>query len=142
MGSAKGQRRTPLCYRGPTFERGYSNPGREIQLHRKVRCHNPLTSKRLLNILHSEKQLKSRLPKWGLDVKNLKGETMLEIARTKAKRKLEDKDSSFRFNKKPVNDANIDRYLRRHDIGEEMLLDMRSPIDGNLSRALKLSSLS
>ncbi|CZR62636.1 uncharacterized protein PAC_12533 [Phialocephala subalpina] len=77
----------------------------------------------------SEKQLKSRLPKWGFDVKNLKGETMVQLARVKAKRKLENKGSSFRVCKKPVDNQKIDRYLRRHDITDEDLLAMASPVN-------------
>jgi hypothetical protein len=81
--------------------------------------------------MHSEKQLKSRFPQWGFDIKNLKGETMVELARKKAKRKLESKKSSFRVHKKPVDDRKIDRYLRRNDISEEKLLSMSSPVNGN-----------
>jgi hypothetical protein len=52
-----------------------------------------------------------------LDVKNLKGDTVLEIARTKAKRAaIDNKKSSFRVNKKPVDDRKIDRFLQRNEI--------------------------
>ncbi|KUJ10075.1 uncharacterized protein LY89DRAFT_740473 [Mollisia scopiformis] len=77
----------------------------------------------------SEKQLKSRLPKWGFDTKNLKGDIMVQLARAKAKRKLENKESSFRVSKKTVDDQKIERYLRRHEITDEDLLAMASPVD-------------
>jgi hypothetical protein len=69
-----------------------------------------------------------------LDVKNLKGDTVLEIARTKAKRAaIDNKRSSFRVNKKPVDDRRIDRYLQRNDISEEELLSMASPENGKIA---------
>ncbi|PMD22361.1 hypothetical protein NA56DRAFT_658274 [Hyaloscypha hepaticicola] len=78
----------------------------------------------------SEKQLKSRLTKWDLDVKNLKGDTVLEIARTKAKRAaMDNKKSSFRVNKNPVDDRKIDRFLQRYEISKDQLLAMASPVD-------------
>jgi hypothetical protein len=56
---------------------------------------------------------------------------MLELARIKAKRAVvENKKSSFRVNKKPVNDRKIDTFLQRKDISEEQLLAMSSPVDG------------
>jgi hypothetical protein len=79
----------------------------------------------------SEKQLKSRISKWGFDVKNVKGDTMVQIARARVKRKKVDgKDSVFRVNKKPVPDRNINRYIKRNSISEEGLLSMASPING------------
>lgn len=64
-------------------------------------------------------------------MKNLKTETTLELARIKAKRAaLENKKSSFRVNKKPVDDRKIDRYVRRKYISEEDLLYMASPAGG------------
>jgi hypothetical protein len=87
-------------------------------------------SKRDPDIPLSEKQLKSKLTKWKFDVKNLKAEIVMELARTKAKRAVEHKKSSFRVNKKPVDDRRIDRYLQRNDISEEQLLSMASPVDG------------
>jgi hypothetical protein len=83
------------------------------------------------NFVRSPKQLKSKNTKWGFDIKNVKGETMVQLARTKAKRKIENKKSSFRVNKKPVEDSKIDRYMRRNDLSEENLLQMRSPAIGN-----------
>lgn len=66
-----------------------------------------------------------------MQVKNLRGDVTLQLARTRTKRKhLENKDSSFRVKKKPINDNNIDRYLRRKDISEDMLLSMASPFNG------------
>jgi hypothetical protein len=88
------------------------------------------------NFVLSEKQLKSRLTNWGLDVKNLKGDTVMELARIKAKRALENKKSSFRVNRKPVDDRKIDRYLQRNAISEEQLLSMASPINGTRSNAV------
>ena len=59
---------------------------------------------------------------------------MIALARTQAKRKkLEDKETSFRVNKKPVNVHNIDRFLRRHEISEDQLLSMSSPVNGEFS---------
>jgi hypothetical protein len=74
------------------------------------------------------------LTKWDLDIKNLKGDTVLEIARTKAKRAaIDNKRSSFRVNKKHVDDRRIDRYLQRNDISEEQLLSMASPVHGKIT---------
>jgi hypothetical protein len=79
--------------------------------------------------------LKSKLTKWDLNVKNLKRDTVLELARMKAKRADVDKKSSFRINKKPVNDhkihRQIDRFVQRNNISEDQLLSMASPVDGN-----------
>jgi glycine cleavage system regulatory protein len=84
--------------------------------------------------MYSKKQLKSRLPKWGLDIKNLRGDIIIRLTRTKAKhKKFKNKDTSFRVNKKTVRNGNIDRYLQRHNISEEELLAMASPIDGELT---------
>jgi hypothetical protein len=77
-----------------------------------------------------EKQLKSRITKWGFDIKNVKGDTMIQIARTKLKRKRVDgKDSVFRVNEKPVPERNINRYLKRNNISEEDLFSVNSPVD-------------
>jgi hypothetical protein len=76
-----------------------------------------------------------------LDVKNLKGDTVLEIARTKAKRTaIDNKKSSFRVNKKPVDDHKIDRFLQRNEIFEDQLLAMASPVNGNSSNACSYSN--
>jgi glycine cleavage system regulatory protein len=84
--------------------------------------------------MYSEKQLKSRLLKWGLDIKNPRGDIIIRLARTKAKRKkFENKDTSFRVNKKTIQNENIDRYLQRHNISEEELLAMASPVHGKLT---------
>ncbi|KAF8846689.1 hypothetical protein BDZ45DRAFT_637914, partial [Acephala macrosclerotiorum] len=78
----------------------------------------------------SEKQLKSRISKWRFDVKNVKGDTMVQMARARLRRKRVDgKGSVFRVNKKPVADRNINRYLKRNNVSEEDLLSMTSPID-------------
>lgn len=56
-----------------------------------------------------------------------------KLARTKTKRKkFDNKDTSFRVHKKTVKDENINRYLKRHNISEEELLAMASPINGEL----------
>jgi hypothetical protein len=78
----------------------------------------------------SEKQLKSRFQQWGFDVKNIRADTMVQLARTQAKRSLDNKKSSFRVNKKPVDERKIDRFLQRKDISEEELLSMASPVNG------------
>lgn len=81
-----------------------------------------------------EKQLKSRLTKWRFDIKNVKGDVMVQIARVRVKRKREDdKDSGFRVDKKPVAERNINRYLKRNNVTEEDLLSMPSPSDGILT---------
>ncbi|PMD53284.1 uncharacterized protein K444DRAFT_172372 [Hyaloscypha bicolor E] len=78
----------------------------------------------------TEKQLKSRLTKWRFDIKNVKGDVMVQIARVRVKRKREDdKDSGFRVDKKPVAERNINRYLKRNNVTEEDLLSMPSPSD-------------
>lgn len=100
-----------------------------VSLQRKIGSKRP-NIKANSNFVHSEKQLKSRLTNWGLDVKNLRGDTVIELARTKAKRALENKKSSFRVNRKPVEDRKIDRYLQRNAISEEQLLSMTSPVNG------------
>jgi hypothetical protein len=80
-----------------------------------------------------EKQLKSRITKWGFDIKNVKGDIMIQMARARAKRKrLEGKDSAFRVNKALVNERKMTRYLTRNEVSEEELLSMASPIDGML----------
>jgi hypothetical protein len=76
-----------------------------------------------------------------LDVKNLKGDTVLEIARTKAKRAaIDNKKSSFRVNKKPVDDRKIDRFMQRNEIFEDQLLGMASPVNGNSPNACSCSN--
>jgi hypothetical protein len=82
---------------------------------------------------HREKQLKSRIAKWGFDIKNIKGHTMVHMARARLKRKREDgKDSLFLVNNRQVPDRNINRYLKRNKISEESLLSMASPINGTI----------
>jgi len=84
----------------------------------------------MLTLVSREKQLKSRLTQWGFDIKNLKSDIVIELARTKAKRSLDNKKSAFRVHKKPVDDRKIERCLQRNDISEEQLLSMASPING------------
>jgi hypothetical protein len=56
---------------------------------------------------------------------------MIRMARTQAKRKrVENKESAFRVNKKPVDEWKISRYVRRNDYSQEDLLSMPSPVDG------------
>ncbi|KAE9371846.1 hypothetical protein N431DRAFT_377881 [Stipitochalara longipes BDJ] len=82
------------------------------------------------NIAPSEKQLKSRISKWGFDVKNVKGDIMLQMVRTRVKRKRNaGKNSAFRVNKKPVVERKINRYLKRNNVSEEDLLSMPSPLN-------------
>ena len=58
-----------------------------------------------------EKQVKDRLKKWGLNMKNVKKDDVLAIARVRLKRRtLEDKESSFRVNKRPVKEMNINLF--------------------------------
>lgn len=45
------------------------------------------------------------------------------------------------MNKKPVNDYNIERSLRRYDISEEELLSMGSPVDGQHSKTPNVLSM-
>lgn len=67
----------------------------------------------------------------------MKSDTIIQLARAKAKRKiLENKDSAFRVYKKSVDDQKIDRYLRRHEITDDDLLAMASPVDGKSSSHL------
>jgi hypothetical protein len=81
-----------------------------------------------------EKQLKSRLTKWRFDIKNVKGDNMVQIARARVKRKREyNKDSWFRANKKLVPERKINRYLKQNNITEEDLLSMPTPSDGMLT---------
>lgn len=63
-------------------------------------------------------------------MKNLEGDTMVQLARIKAKRRLEKKETSFRVAKKPVNDQEIERYVRRHKITDDELLAMATPEAG------------
>lgn len=56
----------------------------------------------------------------------------MQIARSKAKRDLENKKSSFRINKKPIPDRNIIRFIDRKNISKDELLDMGSPDNGKL----------
>jgi hypothetical protein len=47
---------------------------------------------------------------------------VVELARTKAKRNLENKKTAFRVDKKSIGDRKIERYLQRNNISEEQLL--------------------
>jgi len=58
---------------------------------------------------------------------------MLEMARLRLKRKnINGKSSAFVIKKtqKPVNCANIDRFLKRKNISKSSLLLMASPVHG------------
>lgn len=80
--------------------------------------------------------MKTRISKWGLDQKNVKGDDMLAIARTRLNRKLfENKDSSFYMNKRPVDDNKIDRFVKRNKISDYTLLSMASQVDGETFHA-------
>ena len=79
------------------------------------------------------KQLKTRLAKWGFE-KNVKEDSMVAIARARLNRKIyANKDSAFRVNKRPVDERNIDRFLKRKRISDEELLLMGTPINGRQS---------
>ncbi|KAL2060968.1 hypothetical protein VTL71DRAFT_9020 [Oculimacula yallundae] len=82
------------------------------------------------NFNASENQFKKQLKKWNFDKKNVTADTMVQIARARAKRSLEDRQSVFRVNKRPVADRNIDKFLDRRQISLDDLLEMGSPIDG------------
>ncbi len=45
------------------------------------------------------------------------------------RKRYEAKGSAFRVKKKSVNERKINRYLKRKDISEEMLLSMPSPVN-------------
>ncbi|KIM98663.1 hypothetical protein OIDMADRAFT_181944 [Oidiodendron maius Zn] len=84
--------------------------------------------KQELGFIASGKQYKDRIAKWGFDVKNMKGDSIIAMARARLNRKRhEAKDSAFRVNKKAVDERKIGRYLRRKNISEDMLLSMTSP---------------
>lgn len=71
------------------------------------------------------------MTKWGFDVKNVKGDIMIQVARARAKRKRDGgKESVFRVNKNFVTDRKINRYLKRNNVSEEDLLSMENPING------------
>jgi hypothetical protein len=74
--------------------------------------------------------LKDRIKKWGFDIKNIKTDDMIAIARLRAKRKIQGKESAIRINKRPVKESKIDRFLKRQNISEDDLLSMRSPPNG------------
>jgi hypothetical protein len=77
-----------------------------------------------------KKQFKARITKWGFDVKNLKGNHIVAMARARLNRKRDEaKDSAFRVNKRSVDERKIDRYLKRKGISEEILLSMPSPVN-------------
>jgi hypothetical protein len=82
---------------------------------------------------YREKQVKDRLKKWGFTMKNVKEDDMLAIARKRLKRKLLDgKESTFRINKQPLKDKNIDRFLKRKNVSDYTLLSMASPLNGEM----------
>ncbi|KAH7408024.1 hypothetical protein BKA64DRAFT_437343 [Cadophora sp. MPI-SDFR-AT-0126] len=75
----------------------------------------------------TENQLKKKLNDWGFNTKNIRAETMVQIARSRAKPGLENKQSAFRVNKKPVHDRNIDEFMYRKEISMEDLMEIQSP---------------
>ena len=82
------------------------------------------------------KQFKDRITKWGLDVKNMRGSSILAMGRARVRRKrYEAKDSAFRVNKKSVDEQKINRYLKRKGISEDILLSMPSPINREVALA-------
>ncbi|KAH8594594.1 hypothetical protein B0O99DRAFT_687378 [Bisporella sp. PMI_857] len=83
--------------------------------------------KQLFDVAVTEQQLKKRIKKWKLDSKNVKGDILLELARIKEKRRLRNKKTSFRVNKKLIDDRKIERYMQRNNISEGELVSMASP---------------
>ena len=80
------------------------------------------------------KQLKNKVKKWGLDTKNIKTGDMIAIARTRAKRKRgEGKDSEFRAYGAPLDEAKIDRFMKRNKLSTDVLLSAPSPVNGQSS---------
>jgi hypothetical protein len=61
---------------------------------------------------------------------------MLVIARTRLYRKVfQNKGSSFRLNKRPVEEAKINRFLKRKRISNDVLISMTGPPNGKISLA-------
>ncbi|PVH81800.1 hypothetical protein DL98DRAFT_587115 [Cadophora sp. DSE1049] len=92
------------------------------------------TAKEVLKILlegfdfeATENQLKKKLKEWSFNNKNIRAETMMQIARSRAKRGLENKQSGFRVNKKLVPERNIDKFMDRKEVSWDDLMDMQSP---------------
>jgi hypothetical protein len=84
-----------------------------------------------------ESQFKKKFQKWGLNVKNVKGDTMTKIVRTSVKRKRwEGKESMFTVKGNLVASQKIDRFTKRNKLSEEGLLSSESPIDGWLYLSL------
>jgi hypothetical protein len=91
---------------------------------------------------HREKQLKSRIATWGFDVKNIKGHTMVRMARARLKRKREGgKDSIFLVNNRQVPDRNINRYLKRKRSPKRAFYLWQAPLMVRLSYMLMLKIL-
>lgn len=81
---------------------------------------------------YRERQLKHRLKKWQFNTKNVKEGEMLQMARLRLQRNnANGKSSAFMIKKtkKLVEDANIDRFLKRKNISDSFLLSMASPVD-------------
>jgi len=55
---------------------------------------------------------------------------MEQIARARARRKRDGKDSIFYVNNKPVDERKINRLLERKNISEDKLLSITGPLDG------------
>jgi hypothetical protein len=80
------------------------------------------------------KQLKTRITKWKLDKKYAKRDDMIAIARTRLRRRRdEQKESAFHLNNKPMEEMKIIRFLKRKNISEDVLLSMKSPVNGKTS---------
>jgi hypothetical protein len=68
---------------------------------------------------------------------------MITIARTRLKRKqFDNKASAFRVNKQPVKETNTNRFLKRKNISDGILLSMASPVNGEPPLANCVLSLS
>lgn len=77
-----------------------------------------------------KRQLKRKVEDWGLDTKNIKTDDMMAMARKRAKRKDEGKDSVFRLHHIPVDGGKIDRFLKRQKLSEDALISQPSPAGG------------
>lgn len=106
----------------PTIYKLYIEEGQKLKAVLKILSES--------GFLVTQKQVKDRLKKWGLTIKNVKENEMLAIARKRLKRKvLDKKESAFRVNKQPLTEKNIDRFLKRRKISDCTLLSMTSPIN-------------
>ena len=72
----------------------------------------------------------------------MRGNNIIAMCRARVNRKrYEAKDSAFRVSKKPVDERKINRYLKRKDISEDMLLSMPSPVNGKVASLNMIESI-